>query len=605
MKGWMTWLEQRTGIVTLGRKYLYEPLPGGTRWRYTWLSVLLFAFFVQAVTGFFLLTQYSASTQTAWESVFFLQTQVPGGSFLRGLHSISAQCFVMLVVVHLFQTIFHRAHLPPRELNYWLLLLLVPLAIGSSVTGWLLPFDQKGYWAARVPLNILSVVPLVGPPLQRVLMGGAEIGHLTLTRFAALHTVFLPLLIGTMLGLHWGLTRKHGLASGASGVRSTQTYWPHQALKDVLVCLALTVVVVLIVFWPWLTRRGAPGVELLAPADPAEPYAAARPEWFMLWLFQFLKLFPGGTEVWGAVVIPVLVLGGFALLPWLGRWRRAGAITGVFLVALTFGILVLTAIAWNADRRDPSFQSARDEAREQAERIQSLALAPTGIPAAGALTLLEHDPLTQGPILFARHCAQCHRFNGRDGRGIVLTAPQSASDLKGFASREWLTGFLDPAHIVTTNYFGGTKFAEGKMVRFVKKKLTDLTPEEQTQLQKMIMAVSAEASLPAQTEADERDAALIAEGRQLMTDADFTCRDCHQFREPDPDATAPDLTGYGSREWLVQFITNPGHARFYGKKNDRMPAYGTEHILDDEAIGLVADWLRGDWYEPKLVGDAP
>ena len=75
------------------------------------------------------------------------------------------------------------------------------------------------------------------------------------------------------------------------------------------------------------------------------------------------------------------------------------------------------------------------------------------------------------------------------------------------------------------------------------------------------------------------------------------CTDCHQFQAKDEDATAPDLTGYGSREWLVRFLNNPGHADFYGERNDRMPAFGEKQILSPEAIGLIADWLRGDWYE--------
>jgi len=76
------------------------------------------------------------------------------------------------------------------------------------------------------------------------------------------------------------------------------------------------------------------------------------------------------------------------------------------------------------------------------------------------------------------------------------------------------------------------------------------------------------------------------------------CKDCHQFHVKDPDAFAPDLTGYGSRDWLVRFLNNPGHEDFYGKRNDRMPAFGEKKMLSPEEIGLIADWLRGDWYEP-------
>jgi ubiquinol-cytochrome c reductase cytochrome b subunit len=77
------------------------------------------------------------------------------------------------------------------------------------------------------------------------------------------------------------------------------------------------------------------------------------------------------------------------------------------------------------------------------------------------------------------------------------------------------------------------------------------------------------------------------------------CTGCHQFRTPDEDAIAPDLTGYGSREWLIAFISNPAHLRFYGRRNDRMPVFGEEGSLTAEEIGLLADWLRGDW--PRAV----
>jgi ubiquinol-cytochrome c reductase cytochrome b subunit len=179
-----------------------------------------------------------------------------------------------------------------------------------------------------------------------------------------------------------------------------------------------------------------------------------------------------------------------------------------------------------------------------------------------------------------------------------VTEPASAPDLKGFGSREWLAGLLDPAKVDGPAYFGGTRFKEGKMVRFVKNKVAKYTPEQKASLQKVIAAVSAEAGLPSQAALDARDTALIQEGRELARE-DMSCTDCHQFRKPDDEATAPDLTGWGSREWLIGIISNPAHERFYGKRNDRMPAFAETGQMDAAAIGMVADWLRGDWYVEK------
>jgi ubiquinol-cytochrome c reductase cytochrome b subunit len=211
---------------------------------------------------------------------------------------------------------------------------------------------------------------------------------------------------------------------------------------------------------------------------------------------------------------------------------------------------------------------------------------------------LHNDPLTQGPKIFAQRCASCHRYNGHDGLGNQPKDPQSAADLKGFASREWLTGLLDPARVDSTNYFGGTKFREGKMVKFVKKDIVEFSGEEKENLRKVILAISAEAQLQSQLAADQRDAALIQEGRALVMEGQVRCLDCHQFHRPDDTAIAPDLTGYGSRRWLISFIGNAAHPDFYGRRNDRMPAFGAEEILSEHAIGLVVDWLRGQWYEP-------
>jgi ubiquinol-cytochrome c reductase cytochrome b subunit len=596
MKAAGDWLEARTGLVSLVRRVFWAPLPGGATWRRSWLAALGFVFLVQVVTGFFLLTGYSASTQTAWESVFHLQFQTPGGWLLRGLHVVAAQAFVVLLALHLLQVVIAGAYRAPRELNLWLVLGLLPLALAQSVTGWLLPFDQKGYWAARVPLNILGVVPGVGPWLQTLLLGGSEVGHHTLTRFLALHATVLPLTIGAALLALWQLDRRGGETAAAPDPARPAAWWPDQALRDAVVCLAVLVTLLFFVLRPRLAGAPEPFPELLAPADPAEPFAAARPEWFMLFLFQFLKYFPAGTEVWGAVVIPTLVFLVIALMPWIGRWRLGARFNTAFILALALGAITLGALAWREDRDNAHYQAAVRAAREAGARAR--ALAAGGIPPGGALELVHADPWSQGPKLFARHCAGCHRYDGHDGLGGLPADPPSASDLKGFASREWLAGLLDPARVATAHYFGGTRFAEGRMVRFVQRDVAGFNEWQQAALQKVIVAVSAEAALPAQAEADARDAALIAEGRELIRTREMKCTSCHQFRVPDEDAVAPDLTGYGSRAWLVEFIRDPAHPRFYGKRNDRMPRFGAEALLSEQEVGLLADWLRGDWPEP-------
>jgi ubiquinol-cytochrome c reductase cytochrome b subunit len=258
---------------------------------------------------------------------------------------------------------------------------------------------------------------------------------------------------------------------------------------------------------------------------------------------------------------------------------------------------VLTGLAVQEDRHEAKFQTAVREAERNAQRVKELAASPEGIPVEGAVTLLRRDPFIQGPKLFARNCATCHRFGGQDGTGLVPNDAPSASDLKGFASREWLTGLIDPERISTSAYFGATKFKDGKMARFVHRDVATYSAEDKEKLRKAILALSAEAQLKSQRTADQRDATLIAEGRSLLTSNQVRCTECHQFHKTDEDASAPDLTGYGSKEWLTAFVSDPAHERFYGKRNDRMPRFAADQRLDAQSIGLIVDWLRGEWYE--------
>jgi ubiquinol-cytochrome c reductase cytochrome b subunit len=496
------------------------------------------------------------------------------------------------------QVVIDGAYKAPREVNFWFGLILLQLVLGLSLTGYLLPWDQKGFWATKVATNLVAVVPFIGSDLQRLIVGGPEYGHHTLTRFFALHAGVLPGATIALVGVHVYLFRRHGLKAKEPKRGPDAAFWPDQVLKDAVACLAVLAAVLFLILRPRLFgSHAALGPELGAPANGTEPYSAARPEWYFLFLFQFLKFFPGGTEIWGAIVIPTLVIALMFFMPILGRWRLGHRFNIGFLCCLLAGAGFLTYLASREDRHNETYQSAVKVAAQDAERVRVLAKSPAGIPSEGAVTLLRNDPLTQGPRLFAQKCASCHRFGGTDAQGLVPKGPQSASDLKGFASREWLAGLLDPARVDSTNYFGGTKFHEGKMVKFVKKEIGGYTEEQKAQLNKVVMALSAEAQLRSQLAADQRDAAQIVEGRALIA-GDMRCTDCHQFHKKDEDATAPDLTNYGSRKWLISTLNNPAHPDLYGKRNDRMPAFGAEQILTEQQIGLIADWLRGTWYEP-------
>jgi ubiquinol-cytochrome c reductase cytochrome b subunit len=632
------WLDDRTGMRKLVHEALYERVPGGARWRYVWGSTLVVAFVTQAITGVFLWMAYSPSTQTAWESVYYIQHEMTGGWLLRGIHHYMSHLMVLLLAVHFVQVVIDGAYRAPRELNFVLGLVLMLLVMGLALTGYLLPWDQKGYWATKVGTELASQAPLAGPALKNLAVGGAEYGHHTLTRFFALHAGVLPALLVFVLVLHVALFRRHGLHARDPQRAPDAMFWPDQLLKDSVAALAvLAVVLAMTVYYC--------GAELTAPADPASPYAAARPETYFLFLFQFLKWFPGELEVWGAIVIPTLTLVVLFLMPWIGRSRGGHVFNVALLCCVLGGAALLTVQAlyddhmakWtgrteaNSDAYDASvaFLSAQLQAELEAERVLELADSPAKIPPTGALSLVYDDPYLQGPKLFRQHCANCHNYVDRerpDAVGNIANKAPTAPNLYGVGSRQWLQGLLDPEQISGPDHFGyaGSPFVgDGEntdMVDFVREAFgeagdDDLKRHVQEALEKVAAALSAEAQLPEQAELDERDQALIAEGRALMegglaeiVDNGMSCTDCHSFGTMQ-DIGSPVLDGYMSRAWLMAFIRNPADERFYGEKNDRMPAFAPHdnarlNQLDEKSLGLLVDWLRGDWYRAGAASKA-
>jgi ubiquinol-cytochrome c reductase cytochrome b subunit len=626
MSRFFDWLDHRTGLRALLRAALYEHIPGGARWRYVWGSTLSFCFFVQVVTGFILWAAYSPSAQTAWESVYYIQHVMTAGWLLRGVHHFAAHAMVVLLAIHFVQVVVDGAYRAPREINFWIGLVLMHLVLALALTGYLLPWDQKGYWATKVATNMVGLVPLVGAALQRLVVGGSEYGHHTLTRFFALHAGVLPALLALFLALHVALFRRHGLTAREPLRRPDTTFWPDQFLRDAIACLAVMTVVLVLVLqnYPRIAA-GEPvarhlGAHLGAPANPAESYAAARPEAYFLFQFQVLKYLEAYPPVVGAVAVPGLVLVSLVMMPIVGRWDLGHRFNVVWTLALLLAAGVLTAIAWRDDHNGRSRESrhylaAVADAEREAERAVELAGSGRGIPAAGALTLLRSDPKTQGPKLFRQHCAACHgHFDPEkpaddSSHNIVVEKP-TASNLWGFGTRPWVAGALDPQKIAGPHYFGNTAHKDGDMVGFVNdtiaSQLADLQGDELAQFRQKIenvtFALAAEAGLmPGTTQEIEQ---RIAAGREAIVN-EFACTDCHKFHNDGELGAAPELTGYASREWLASIIANPAQERFYPETNDRMPAFAPHpekpgaNRLTPEELEMLVDWLRGDWYEPS------
>jgi menaquinol-cytochrome c reductase cytochrome b subunit len=205
------WIDERTAASGALRWVLFRKVPKGINWFYTLGSATLFAFLSQAVTGVFLAMYYRPDAAGgAYESVRYLTNEVFLGEFVRGMHRWGSSVMVILVFLHMARVFFFGAYKYPRELNWVIGVVLLILTMTMSFTGYLLPFDQRSYWATIVGVNINGTGPLVGPYLSDFLRGGAEFGATTLSRFYAIHMMLVPGALAALIGAHIYLVTKLG-----------------------------------------------------------------------------------------------------------------------------------------------------------------------------------------------------------------------------------------------------------------------------------------------------------------------------------------------------------------------------------------------------------
>src|SRR3954467_13953073 len=204
------WIDERTSLSGAARWTMFRKIPRGTNWFYTLGSASLFAFLSQAVTGVFLAMYYDPSATHAYESARFITNEVFLGEFVRGMHKWGSTVMVILIFLHMARTFFFGAYKYPRELNWLIGVVLVILTFVMALTGYLLPFDQRSYWATIVANNITASGPLVGPYLADFLRAGPEFGATTLSRFYSVHMLVVPGAIAALIGAHLYLVAKLG-----------------------------------------------------------------------------------------------------------------------------------------------------------------------------------------------------------------------------------------------------------------------------------------------------------------------------------------------------------------------------------------------------------
>ena len=339
------WLDSRTGFRNLAKHVLDEPLPSGIGWWFVTGSVVLFLLAVQLLTGVVLAFFYSPSPDYAYDSVRFIVERVTFGRIIRGLHFFGASFIVVAAIVHMLRVVALGSYKKPRELNWIVGVLLLLIILAFALTGYLLPWDQKAYWATTVTINIARGVPFIGTFLSAELMGGADLGALTLMRWYAAHVFLLPACLIGFTVAHIYLMRRQGISGPITPVPGpTKPFYPYHALKDT--------VAIAVVFSLLLGVSIVFNAPLDAVADPTDAAYVPRPEWYFMSLFELLKYFPGPLEPIATVFIPGLVISLLFLLPFLDRKSdrspgRRPFVIGSFVVALS-GITFLTVLGFRS-----------------------------------------------------------------------------------------------------------------------------------------------------------------------------------------------------------------------------------------------------------------
>lgn len=404
------WLEERTGILTALSRFLGESIPASTGWRNTLGSIAGALFLSQILTGILLMLYYVPHPDSAFASVSYVVSGLRAGGVVRALHYWGASFMIIGLFLHMMRVFFSGAYKKPRELNWILGLCLFGLVLFIAFTGQLLPWNQAGFWAATVGVEIGSSAPLIGPLIRNLIIGGDTIGALTLTRFYALHVVVLPALLGLLIIVHIYLLRKHGPIRPANDAGAkTVSFFPIQMARDMIaVSIALTALAVVAVL------VGGPDE---TPADPSDTSYIPRPEWYFLSHFELLRFTPGSLKVVSTFFIPTILLVALTALPWIDRtpdrhWRQRKLTLG-FGVLFFFGVVGLTALGLAA-RDDRETAAASTEQRE------------------------EYDMVAAGRRLFREHeCLECHKVRGRGGKlGPDLT--YVGTRLREEFLREWL-----------------------------------------------------------------------------------------------------------------------------------------------------------------------
>ena len=412
------WFDLRLQLAEPIRDVAEHPVPRNTAsWFYVFGSAALTVFCLQVVTGVLLALVYVPSAAEAWSSLQALNYQVTLGWFIRALHGWGSNFMVAIVLVHMVQVFLFGAYKFPRELTWIIGVFLLLMTLGMAFTGQVLRFDQDAYWGLGIGASIASRVPVLGPAVVKLMLGGPIIAGATLSRFFALHVFVIPGLLIGFVALHLLMVVKLGINEWpmpgrvvrratylgeyhALTRRDGAPFVPYAIWKDMIfaACVLVAVAGCALVFGPF-GPTGEP--------DPTIIQTVPKPDYFFLWLYALLSLLPPALETPALLIGPVIAIGALILLPFLSgegekSWRRRPiAVLTVLLIAVTLGTFTRLAqyTPWS-----PKMSAWSGE--------------PVPQQFLHGATALER----QGALVFqAKQCRNCHSLGEKGGqRGPAL-----------------------------------------------------------------------------------------------------------------------------------------------------------------------------------------
>ncbi len=414
------WVERRVQLEGFVKESALHPVPKSTAsWWYVFGSAAMALLVLQILTGILLALVYTPSASEAWQSLLYLNNNLPLGWFLRAMHGWGSNFMVAVVIVHMAQVFLFGAYKFPRELTWLLGVGLLFLTMGMAFTGQVMRYDQDAYWGLGIGASIASRVPVIGPYAVHALLGGPVIGGATLTRFFALHVFILPSMLMAFTGLHVWLVLKLGINEwpmpGRIVRRSTYVheynelahkdgiaFVPGAVWKDLFFSAAIyaAVAVCAVAFGPF-----GPGGQ----PDPTIIQVAPKPDYFFLWIYSILSYLPNSMETPFLLIAPPIAIAVLVALPFIAgegekHWSRR-PVAVLTLVVLAVSLSILNHLG--------TYEPWSPKMTAWSGAVLPVAKIHAEMPLEGA-----------GAIVFqSKQCRNCHEIGGEGGlRGPGLDA---------------------------------------------------------------------------------------------------------------------------------------------------------------------------------------